>query len=86
MFFERMFKWLSQLPISHFGVLNPNYRRGWYTGVGRAMYLLENNGDNSKVNYNLIGSLIFLFEISLLFNDFFYHFKNDDDSDVAGDE
>lgn len=37
-----MFNWLSQMPLSHFGVLNPNYKRGWYTGTGRAWYLLEN--------------------------------------------
>ena len=43
-----MFKWLSKMIISHFGVLNPSFMRGYYTGVGRALYLLEQlNNSNS---------------------------------------
>lgn len=36
-----MFTWLSRMPISHFGILDPRYMRGFYTGIGRAVYLLD---------------------------------------------
>lgn len=43
---KSMFNWLSRLPISHFGCLDPSFMRGFYTGVGRAFYLLEKINDN----------------------------------------
>ena len=49
-----MFNWLKKLPISHFGVLDPSYIRGSYTGVGRALYLIEqlNQETKKKVRFN----------------------------------
>ena len=49
-----MFTWLAKLPISHFGILDPNYMRGAYTGVGRANQLFEllNQDKIIKVNLN----------------------------------
>lgn len=46
-----MFKWLCTLTLSHFGVLDPNYKRGFYTGVGRAKHLLDmvNKKSDEKV-------------------------------------
>lgn len=47
---KSMFIWMSKMPISHFGVLNPTFMRGYYTGVGRALYLLDqlNKKDSIK--------------------------------------
>lgn len=36
-----MFVWLTKMCICHFGILDPKYMRGAYTGVGRANYLVE---------------------------------------------
>lgn len=45
-----MFNWLARLPINHFGVLDPRYVRGYYTGIGRALYKIEClNKDIKKV-------------------------------------
>lgn len=36
-----MFNWMSKMVISHFGILNPNFKRGMYTGIGQAWMLIE---------------------------------------------
>ena len=51
-----MFVWLTRMCICHFGVLDPKYMRGAYTGVGRANYLVETaNGTykNTSLKVNL---------------------------------
>ena len=41
-----MFKWLARLPVSHFGVLGADHtQRSLYSGIGRALLLLENLQD-----------------------------------------
>ena len=42
-----MFNWLSRLGINHFGILDPHFKTGYYTGIGRALYLIEKN-ENKK--------------------------------------
>ena len=44
----RMFFWLSRLCTCHFGVLNPNFPTGYYTGIGRALYLIEQDKQKTK--------------------------------------
>ena len=44
----RMFIWLSRLSACHFGVLNPNFPTGYYTGIGRALYLIEQDIQKNK--------------------------------------
>ena len=47
-----MFKWLSFLPCHHFDRLLPFYPPGAYTGVGRGLYLLQQQQESSaKVYY-----------------------------------
>jgi tRNA pseudouridine38-40 synthase len=43
-----MFTWLTRMCICHFGILDPKYMRGAYTGVGRANYNLEILNGTSK--------------------------------------
>lgn len=44
-----MFTWLSRMCICHFGIMDPKFMRGAYTGIGRASYLVEQlNGLASK--------------------------------------
>ncbi|CAF1040105.1 unnamed protein product [Brachionus calyciflorus] len=38
---KSMFNWLSKLPINHYGILDPKYMRGYYTGIGRALYKID---------------------------------------------
>ena len=35
-----MFKWLTKLPLSHYSVLDPQFMRGSYNGIGMASHLL----------------------------------------------
>lgn len=45
-----MFNWLSKLPISHFGVLDPKFRRGYYTGIGKALFKIDTvNNELTKI-------------------------------------
>lgn len=57
---KSMFKWLSKLPISHYGHLDPSYMRGYYTGVGRALYLLEKLNNNKVFRVSLSNILCIL--------------------------
>ena len=70
-----MFVWLTRMCICHFGVLDPKFMRGAYTGVGRAKYLIEclngtSKNDSFKVKKNFIifvllltQCIIFVFKI-----------------------
>lgn len=37
---KSMFKWLTKLPLSHYSVLDPQFMRGSYNGIGMASHLL----------------------------------------------
>lgn len=39
-FLFSMFKWLTKLPLSHYSVLDPQFMRGSYNGIGMASHLL----------------------------------------------
>jgi hypothetical protein len=53
-----MFKWLSFLPCHHFDRLLPFYPPGAYTGVGRGLYLLQQQQESSAKVYFIIVSKI----------------------------
>ncbi|CAF1494441.1 unnamed protein product [Adineta ricciae] len=49
--YENMFKWLAFLPCHHFDQLLPFYPPGAYTGVGRGLYLLQQQqGKSAKLD------------------------------------
>ncbi len=43
-----MFTWLTRLGVCHFGVLNPNFPTGYYSGIGRALYLISKDSQETK--------------------------------------
>jgi hypothetical protein len=43
-----MFTWLSRLCTCHFNILNPNFPTGYYTGIGRALHLIEQDKQKTK--------------------------------------
>jgi hypothetical protein len=43
-----MFVWLSRLGISHFGILDPNFKTGYYTGIGRALHLIDKDANKKE--------------------------------------
>ena len=40
-----MFIWMSRLATCHFGVLDPTFPTGYYSGIGRALYLIDKDSE-----------------------------------------
>ena len=43
-----MFIWMSRLATCHFGVLDPTFPTGYYSGIGRALYLIDKDSEQTK--------------------------------------